>query len=273
MQDANEYSIVVEHLVARYGSRVVLDGVGLRVRPGEIRVILGGSGSGKSTLLKHLIGLLKPAEGAVRLLGIDLACADEPELEAVLGRVGMMFQAGALLNSLSLHDNVALPLRERTHLPSTIIDDIVRMKLSMLGLAHAGRLRPKELSGGMLKRAAIARAMALDPEILFFDEPSAGLDPVTGAALDAQLMGIRDRFGMAMVVVTHELESIKTIADTVTMLGDGKVIADGPLNRVMESENPVVRAFFDRSAHSDASAKPDTVRQVIIPQVSNPDRL
>lgn len=246
MGSTYENPVVVRELVARYGSRTILDGVNMTVRPGEIRVILGGSGSGKSTLLKHVIGLLRPASGVVELLGTDLARADEPEIEAVMGRVGMMFQAGALLNSMSLHDNVALPLHERTQLPRSIIDDIVRMKLAMLDLTHASRLSPKELSGGMLKRAAIARAMALDPEVLFFDEPSAGLDPITAAGLDTLLKAIRDRFGMAMVVVTHELESIKTIADAVTMLGRGKVIADGPLKEIMASDLPAVRAFFDR---------------------------
>ena len=241
-----EYPVVVENLVARYGSRTILDGVSTRVAKAEIRVILGGSGSGKSTLMKHIIGLLRPAAGRVELLGTNLVEADEPEIEEVMGRVGMMFQAGALLNSMNLHDNVALPLRERTQLPPRRIDEVVRMKLAMFDLTHAAELSPKELSGGMLKRAAIARALALDPEILFFDEPSAGLDPITAAGLDQLLLAIRDQFGMAMVVVTHELESIKTIADCVTMLGRGKVIEDGPLEQVMASDDPNVRAFFDR---------------------------
>ncbi len=241
-----EYPVVVSDLIASYGTRTILDGVSTKVAKGEIRVILGGSGSGKSTLLKHIIGLLRPAGGRVELLGCNLAEADEPELEAVMGRIGMMFQAGALLNSMSLHDNVALPLRERTQLPPEIIDDVVRMKLAMFDLSHAAGLSPKELSGGMLKRAAIARALVMDPEILFFDEPSAGLDPITAAGLDQLLLAIRDQFGMAMVIVTHELESIKTIADCVTMLGRGKVLEDGPLEQVMASEHPHVRAFFDR---------------------------
>lgn len=254
---AYEHPVVVRDLVARYGSRTILDGVDVTVRTGEIRVILGGSGSGKSTLLKTIIGLLKPAAGRVELLGCDLALADEPEREKVLGRIGMMFQAGALLNSMTLHDNVALPLRERTDLPASIIDDMVTMKLEMLDLGAARDRAPKELSGGMLKRAAIARAMALDPEILFFDEPSAGLDPVTAAGLDSLLLAIRDRFGMAMVVITHELESIRTIADQVTMLGHGRVIADGPLDEIEASDIESVRAFFRRIGSGGISGKAD----------------
>lgn len=253
-----EHPLVVRDLVARYGDLTILDGVSMTVRAGEIRVILGGSGSGKSTLLKHVIGLIRPAAGSVELLGVDLAQADEPEIEAVMGNVGMMFQAGALLNSLTLEENIALPLRERTNLPDSVISDIVAMKLAMLGLGHAALLSPRELSGGMLKRAAIARAMVLDPAVLFCDEPSAGLDPVTAADLDALLKGLRDRFGMAVVVVTHELASIESIADCVTMLGRGKVLADGPFEEVRRMEHPIVRAFFDRKG-DDAAEQPQTV--------------
>ena len=237
-------------LVARYGDREVLRGVDLRVAPGEVRVILGGSGCGKSTLLKHVIGLMRPADGEVRLLRHDLYSLDEPEREAVMGRVGMLFQSGALLNSLTVHENVALPLRERTRLPSSIIDDVARMKLALVGMSHAGGRTPPELSGGMKKRAALARAMALDPEVLFCDEPSAGLDPVMAADLDRLILSLRDRFGMAVVVVTHELASIHGIADRVTMLSQGRVIADGPLNEVSKMGHPEVRAFFDRQAHA-----------------------
>ena len=238
--------VEVEGLVARYGQHTVLDGVDVQVAAGEIRVILGGSGCGKSTLLRHMIGLLLPAGGTVRLLGTDLATADEPEREAVMARVGMLFQAGALLNSMTLADNVALPIAERTDLPRSVIDDMVKMKLALLGLADAADRMPKELSGGMQKRAGLARAMALDPEVLFCDEPSAGLDPVTAADLDRVILGLRDRFGMAIVVVTHELDSIRTIADRVTMLAKGHVIAEGTLDDVRDAPTPEVSDFFHR---------------------------
>lgn len=238
--------VEVRQLIARYGDLTVLDGIDVDVKAGEVRVILGGSGCGKSTLLKHMIGLNRPAGGTVKLLGVDLSTADEPEIEAVLMRIGMLFQAGALLNSLTLHENVALPLRERTDLPAEVIDDMVRMKLTLLGLGAAGERFPRELSGGMQKRAGLARAMVMDPDVLFCDEPSAGLDPITAADLDRVILGLRDRFGMAIVVVTHELASINTIADRVIMLGDGRVLADGPLDDVKEMDVPEVRDFFER---------------------------
>jgi phospholipid/cholesterol/gamma-HCH transport system ATP-binding protein len=247
------HTLEVKGLVARYGDRTILDGVDMSVVPGEVQVILGGSGCGKSTLLKHAIGLLLPAEGTVRLLGVDLAAADEPEKNAVLARIGMLFQGGALLNSLSIHDNVALPIRERTSLPESVIDEMVRMKLGLVAMSHAAALTPPQLSGGMKKRAALARAMATDPEILFCDEPSAGLDPITSAELDRLLLNLRDRFGMSLVVVTHELESIKTIADRVTMLDKGKVIARGTLDEVRGSSHPMVRSFFDREGEREAA--------------------
>lgn len=241
-----EYTVEVEGLVARYGSRTVLAGVDLRVRPGEVRVILGGSGSGKSTLVKHAVGLLHPHEGTVRLLGVDPVEADEPERDRLFGRIGMLFQGGALLNSMTVHDNVALPLRERTALSPAVVSEVVRMKLALVGLEETEHLFPPELSGGMRKRVAIARAMALDPDVLFCDEPSAGLDPITAAALDRTLLSLRDRFGMSVVVVTHELASVETIADRVTMIHEGQVLEDGPFVEVRRSAHPRVRAFFRR---------------------------
>lgn len=248
---SQDYPLVVTGLTARYDeTHDVLRNINLRVKHGEIRVILGGSGCGKSTLLKHLVGLMRPAEGKVELLGVDLATADEPQREAILGRIGMLFQSGALINSLTLLENVALPLRERTDLPDDIVTDIAMMKLSLVALDHAASRTPPELSGGMKKRAGLARAMALDPEVLFCDEPSAGLDPVTAADLDNLILSLRDQFGMAVVVVTHELASIETIADEVLMLGGGKMIAEGPLQTVQHLNNTAVRAFFDRQAQA-----------------------
>ena len=248
--------IHVEGLVAKYGPRTILHGVDMTVQPGEVRVILGGSGSGKSTLLKHVIGLNRPADGVVKLLGVDLAQADEPERDAVLGDIGMLFQGGALLNSMTLEENVALPLVERTSLAPEIIKEMARMKLAMLGLSHAFELYPPELSGGMKKRAALARAMALDPKVLFCDEPSAGLDPITAKALDETLLALRDQFGMAVVVITHELASVETIADKVSMLYKGRILADGSLAEVKRTDHPMVRAFFERKEEDESTEHP-----------------
>jgi len=231
-------------LVARYGSKTVLDGVDVTIRAGEVHVILGGSGCGKSTLLKHMIGLYEPAGGRVELLGVDLGAADEPEKNAVLGRIGMLFQAGALLNSLTIGENVALPIVERGGADPALLAEIVRMKLAMVDLQGREHLRPPELSGGMKKRAALARAMAIDPAALFCDEPGAGLDPISAAALDRLLLNLRDRFGMSLVVVTHELHSIERSADTVTMLDNGRVIAQGTLAEVKAVDHPLVHGFF-----------------------------
>ncbi|MBC7792628.1 MAG: ATP-binding cassette domain-containing protein [Clostridia bacterium] len=258
MNEPYEFPLEVKNLTAKYGERVIMSGVSMHVRKGTIHVILGGSGSGKSTFLKHVVGLMMPAAGEVRLLGMNIAEADEPEYEATMCRVGMLFQGGALLNSLTLHENVALPLQEMTTLSKSVIDDIVRMKLEQVSLLHAAERVPPELSGGMKKRAALARAMALDPEILFCDEPSAGLDPITAVELDHLLIDLRERFGMTIVVVTHELASIELISDDVTMLGRGSLIATGDFRKIRQDDDPRVRAFFDRIA-----GKTDDVQTVL----------
>ncbi|MBM4320586.1 MAG: ATP-binding cassette domain-containing protein [Deltaproteobacteria bacterium] len=241
-------ALEVHGLVARYGERTILDGVDLTVQPGEVRVVLGGSGCGKSTLLKHCIGLLTPTAGSVQLLGADLLAVEGPARDRLLTRIGVLFQNGALLGSLTIGENVALPLQEHGDLPPEIIREVVRLKLALVEMEHAEHLLPSELSGGMRKRAALARAMALDPQIIFCDEPSAGLDPLTSAELDALLLRLKDRFGMAVVVVTHELPSIRAIADRVIMLSAGRVLANGTLQEVMTVEHPEIRAFFGRIA-------------------------
>jgi phospholipid/cholesterol/gamma-HCH transport system ATP-binding protein len=244
-------ALAVEGLVAAYGERTILDGVDLQVARGEIRVVLGGSGSGKSTLLKHCVGLLTPAAGRVRVLGEPLHDLDGPERVALLRRIGVLFQDGALLGSITVGENVALPLQEHTDLPAQVIAELVALKLAVVDLPGAGNLLPSELSGGMRKRAALARAMVLDPELLFCDEPSAGLDPLTSAGLDELIVRLRDRFGMAILVVTHELASIERIADRAIMLSRGKAIADGALDEVKRSDHPEIRAFFGRIASDD----------------------
>lgn len=238
--------IEVEHLVAQYGPRVILNDVSFSVQQGEILVVLGGSGSGKSTLLKHMVGLLQPRAGAVRYWGRDLVGMEEDERAELLKRVGISFQSGGLFNSLTLAENVALPLRERGGLDEAIIQALVRMKLSLVGLAESEHLLPGELSGGMRKRAGVARALALDPEILFFDEPSAGLDPITAAGLDQMILTLRRLLGLTLVVITHELDSIRTVADRALMLEQGKIIFVGTLAEVATSSHPRVQQFFQR---------------------------
>lgn len=238
--------IEVEHLVAHYGTRLILDDISFSVQQGEILVVLGGSGSGKSTLLKHMVGLLQPTSGAIRYWGKDLLRMDEDERSQLLKRIGISFQSGGLFNSLTVAENIALPLRERGGLEEATIAALVRMKLSLVGLSDAGNRLPGELSGGMKKRAGVARALALDPEILFFDEPSAGLDPIMGAGLDHMMLTLRRLLGLTMVVITHELESIRTVADRALMLDQGHIIYLGPLAEVEHSPHTRVRQFFHR---------------------------
>lgn len=237
--------IEVTDLEARYGSTTVLEGVSFAVQRGEVLVILGGSGCGKTTLLRHLIGLMRPADGSVKLFGQDIAHMEEDTLDALRARFGVAFQAGALFNSMTVADNVALPMRER-HIDPVLIPGLVRMKLSLVGLGHAGDRMPSELSGGMRKRVAFARALALDPELVFFDEPSAGLDPVTAVGLDRLILSLRDLLDITVVVVTHELDSIRTIADRALMLAEGRVIYLGPLDGVEGAGDSRVRQFFHR---------------------------
>ena len=260
-------AIAVERLVAEYAGVRVLDGVTFEVQAGEVLVILGGSGCGKTTLLRHLIGLQRPASGAVRLWGHDIAGMEEDALDALRVRFGVAFQSGALFNSLSAGENVALPMRERGIDPS-LIDGLVRIKLSLVGLADAVDKMPAELSGGMCKRVAFARALALDPELVFFDEPSAGLDPVTAAGLDRLILSLRDLLGITIVVVTHELDSIRTIADRALMLADRGIIFLGPLADVERAADPRVGQFFGRQP-DPSGADPEVAAPA--PNPSPPD--
>src|SRR6202035_226908 len=226
--------------------RRVLDGLNLDIEPGETMVLLGGSGSGKSTLLRQILGLERAHSGSVFVKGIDITRCSETELRAVRRSIGVAFQSAALFNALSVKDNVALALREHTELAPSIIDLMVWMNLAALGLADFGHLHPQELSGGMKKRAAVARAIALDPEILVFDEPSAGLDPIVAAELDELILGLKRALGMTMVVVTHELPSAFRIADRLAMLYQGSLIAVGTKEEFQNSTHPRVRQFLDR---------------------------
>ena len=220
--------IRVVDLVKRFDGRAVLDGVNLRVCRGETMVVMGGSGCGKSTLLWHMIGSLRPDEGRVELLGRDLSELTERELDETRKRFGILFQSGALFNSMTVGENVALPLREHTGLDADTIDIMVRIKLELVGLREAMDLMPAEISGGMKKRAGLARAIALDPEIIFYDEPSAGLDPVTSAEIDQLMMDLSGKLGVTSVVVTHEMDSAFRIADRMAMLDRGRVLKVAP---------------------------------------------
>ena len=256
--------LVVAGLSAGYDGQPVVQDVSLQVAAAEIRVILGASGGGKSTLLKALVGLLPAQAGTISLLGVPLQAGPSAQLEVALGRVGMLFQNGALLGSMTALDNVALPLRERTQLPPDLILEVARMKLALVAMEGAAAMMPAQLSGGMRKRVALARALALDPELLFCDEPSAGLDPNTAADLDALILSLRDQFGMAILVVTHELASIQAIADTVTMLAGGRVLAAGQLKDVQASTQPSVRAFFDRTPQPTRAERPPSVLEQLL---------
>ena len=257
-----ETAISVRGLTKRYGDRVILQNLDLDVYAGETLVILGGSGSGKSTLLRCLVGLERPEEGEVNLLGTNLFRADREAMAKARQRMGMAFQGSALFGSLSVAENVDLPLREYTTLPESTRRIIVQIKLALVGLEGAADRLPSELSGGMQKRAAFARAMALDPALLFCDEPSAGLDPVTAASLDRLLMQLQEVFGITLVVVTHEMDSAFAIADRLALMHRGRFLVTGSPDEVRASEHPVVRQFLDRVPEEEHHG-PERYRQLI----------
>ncbi len=255
-----ENVIEVKDLVTHYGDREILKNISLSIPRGKITVILGGSGCGKSTLLKHLIRLLKPSHGSILINGRDIIPMDEEELNKIRKKMGVLFQSAALFNSITVADNVALPLQEHTRLKESTIKIMVRMKLDLVGLSGFEDLYPSQLSGGMKKRAGLARAMALDPEMLFFDEPSAGLDPVTAAGLDELIVKLKNVFKMSIVVVSHELASVFTIADHVIMLDLGEVIFSGNLDELKASDHPRVRMFLERIPEKEAHSPKDYFR-------------
>jgi phospholipid/cholesterol/gamma-HCH transport system ATP-binding protein len=246
--------ISIRDLVVEYDARRVLDGLNLDIEPGETMVLLGGSGSGKSTLLRQIIGLERPKSGSVIVKGVDITRCSPADLKKVRHSIGVAFQSAALFNSLSVKDNVALPLREHTRLAPPIIDLMVWMKLAVVGLADFGQLLPQELSGGMKKRGAVARALALDPEILVLDEPSAGLDPIVAAELDELILLLKEAFQMTVIVVTHELPSAFRIADRIAMLHQGKFVMVGAKEEIRASQDPLVRHFLDRVPERMANA-------------------
>ncbi len=245
-QEARTAVLSVEGLSSTYGDREILRDVSFSVKDGEIFVIMGSSGSGKTTLLKHLIGLSTSNQGSVTLLGNRLLTLAKNELYKLRKRIGVAFQGGALINSMNIIDNVELPLHQHTKLDNATIRIMSRIKLKMVSLIDAEHLMPPQLSGGMLKRAGLARAVIMDPELLFFDEPSAGLDPVTSAAIDELIISLRDALKMTVVVVTHELESALKIADRIMILADGQIVALGTIDEIRQLTDPRVQSLLHR---------------------------
>lgn len=238
--------IKVENLVTHYGERKILNNVNLTVSKGEVMVVMGGSGSGKTTLLRHLLGLNRPSSGSIRLLGKDITAISNREMFRLRRDMGVSFQGGALFSSMTVAENVMLPLREHTRLDEKTMEIMCRMKLEVVNLSGFGHLMPAELSGGMTKRVALARAVIMDPKLLFFDEPSAGLDPVVSAELDELILKLRDAMNMTIVVVTHELESAFRIADRITVLDQGDILITGTVEEIRNCENERVQGLINR---------------------------
>ena len=244
--NTRDLAIEVSHLVTHYGSRKVLNDISFTAHQGEIMVIMGGSGSGKSTLLRHLLGLHRPTSGSIKLLGRDITKLNADEMYDLRKNMGVAFQGGALFNSMTVGENIELPLREHTKLDENTIRIMSRMKLEVVNLAGFENLMPAELSGGMIKRVALARAIVMDPKLLFFDEPSAGLDPVVSAELDDLILTLRDAMNMSIVVVTHELDSAFKIADRITVLDHGEILMSDTVEAVRASDHPRIRSLLDR---------------------------
>jgi phospholipid/cholesterol/gamma-HCH transport system ATP-binding protein len=258
----NEPIVMVRDLVVKYGDRVILDRINLDLWRGEVLVLLGRSGSGKSTLVRHLIGLEKPFAGSIIIKGVNITKCSDEEMNHVRRSIGVSFQNAALFGSMTVSENVAFPLLERTRLVDSIIYEVVRLKLAQVGLIRFGSYYPSQLSGGMLKRASVARATALDPEILFFDEPSAGLDPITAAGIDELIAYLKNALQMTVLVVTHELESAFRIADRLAFLKDRKLVAVGSKDSMALSSDPWVRQFLDRVPDLASDDKAELVEQL-----------
>jgi len=246
MPDTNGNMIEVKDLVTHYGETKILDGVSFAVKRGEIFVIIGGSGCGKTTLLKHMTGLLKPTSGTIIHDGVNIVDMDEDQIAQVQRNIGIAFQSGGLFNSMTVGENVAMPLREYGKVDDALVTALVRLKLSMVGLGGAADLMPGELSGGMRKRAGLARAIALDPPVIYFDEPSAGLDPIIASGLDELILNLNKLLGITFIIVTHELDSIRKISDRILMLDKGKAVFLGSLDEARNTPVERVRQFFER---------------------------
>jgi len=262
--------ISLRNLRVSYGDREILHGIEFEVERGETLVILGGSGSGKSTLLRALVGLERPSSGEIWLRGKNLAAVSSQDMDEIRKKIGMSFQGGALFGSMTVGENVALPLREHTNLEDSTIEIILRLKLDQVGLAGFENYMPSQLSGGMKKRAAVARALAMDPEILFFDEPSAGLDPIIAAGVDQLILELKKAFHMTIIVVTHELASAFLIADRMVLIDKGNVLAIGTPEDMRSSTHPRVRQFLDRIAEPEVAQELDYLQ--MLTEITRPER-
>jgi phospholipid/cholesterol/gamma-HCH transport system ATP-binding protein len=254
--------IRVENLVTHYGEHLVLNHVNLDFPTGETMVILGGSGTGKSTLLRHIMRLESPTSGRILIRNQDICPMSEDRFNQIRRKIGMSFQGAALFNSMTIEENVALPLRELTQLEDSTIRIMTRIKLDLVGLNGFENYMPSELSGGMKKRAGLARALAMDPEILLFDEPSAGLDPITAAGIDSLILKLKSAFHMTIAVVTHELASTFTIADRITMMDHGAIIATGTPDEIRNSQHPRVVQFLNRVPDTDSIDQQEYLRSL-----------
>ena len=249
--EPQDFAIEVHDLVAHYGERMILKGIDFDVRPAEIMVVMGGSGSGKSTLMRHLLALEVATSGTIQVLGQDIANLSTRAHAELAKKIGVAFQSGALFSSLNVGENIQLPLVEHTKLDASTMEIMTRMKLEVVDLAGFETLMPSELSGGMTKRAALARAIIMDPKILFCDEPSAGLDPVAAAALDDLILRLRDAMQMSIVVVTHELDSAFKIADRITVLDDGHILMVGTVDEIKSSDNQRIQNILQRRTEEE----------------------
>jgi phospholipid/cholesterol/gamma-HCH transport system ATP-binding protein len=237
--------VEVEGVVTRFGDKAVHDGVSFTLPRGTLAALIGGSGTGKSVLLREIIGLQRPTAGRIRVLGTDMWQASEDAVQAVRRRFGMMFQDGALFSSLTVAQNVAVPLLEHAAVPPGLLAPLVQLRLSQAGLdAEAGLKMPSQLSGGMRKRAALARALALEPELLFLDEPTSGLDPTTARGFDRLVRGLVDQLGISVLLVTHDLDTVLTVVDRLIVLAEGRVLADAPPAEVVRIDHPWIRSYF-----------------------------
>jgi phospholipid/cholesterol/gamma-HCH transport system ATP-binding protein len=254
--------ISLRDLRVSYGEVEILHGITFEVKHGETLVILGGSGSGKSTLLRTLVGLEKPSSGEIWIKGKNIAAISDPEMDEIRKKIGMSFQGGALFGSMSVGENVGLPLREHTKLEDSTIEIMVRLKLEQVGLEGFEYYMPSQLSGGMKKRAAVARALAMDPQILFFDEPSAGLDPIIAAGIDQLILELKEAFRMTIIVVTHELASAYLIADRMVLIDKGRVVAMGTTAEMRASTQPRVRQFLDRVPEPEVADELDYLQML-----------
>jgi len=242
-----EVIVEVKDLVKKFGSRTILNGVDLKIYKGETCVIMGGSGCGKSTLLRHMIGNLKPTSGWVSLLGKDITDLYGQELDEIRKKIGMSFQSSALFDSMTVGENVSLPLKEHTRLEKSVMEIMLKMKLELVGLRGFEDLLPSELSGGMRKRVGLARAIAMDPQIIFYDEPTAGLDPIVASVIDKLIIDLSKKLQVTSVVVTHDMKSVMAIADRIVMLYDGKVLETGTPDEIRSSRNEMVQQFITGS--------------------------